>query len=90
MFCINLFSASYKHHKDILTILTSSLYKNKDDNIHKSKALKSEENHKFVTKLLKFRTLYKDVLSFLGFNHRDVLRITLILFVLGITIQKVK
>ena len=42
----------------------------------------------FVTKLLKYRILFKDILTFLGLDFRDVSLITLYLVVIGIRVQK--
>ena len=40
---------------------------------------------KFVAKLLKFRILFKDILTFLGLEYRDFSLITLYLLVIGIS-----
>ena len=44
----------------------------------------------FVTKLLKYRILFKDILTFLGLDFRDVSLITLYLDVIGINIPKIR
>ena len=40
-----------------------------------------------VTKLLKFRILFKDILTFLGLDYIDASFIILYLFVLGVSIS---
>ena len=45
---------------------------------------------KFVAKLLKYRKLFKDMLAFLGLDHRDASLITLYLVVIGISFQKIR
>ena len=44
---------------------------------------------KFVEKLLKYRILIKDILKFLGINHREASLITLYFVVLEISIPKI-
>ena len=44
---------------------------------------------KFVVKLLNYRILFKDTLTFLGLDYRDALLITLYLVVIGISIPKI-
>ena len=41
---------------------------------------------KFVTKLIKYTILFKDILTFLGLDYRDALLIVLYLVVIGISI----
>ena len=43
---------------------------------------------KFLAKLLKYRLLFKDILTFVGLDYRDGLLITLYLDVIGITLKK--
>ena len=43
---------------------------------------------KFVVKLLKYRIMIMDILTYLGLGYRDASLITLHLVVLGINIQK--
>ena len=45
---------------------------------------------KFVAKLLKYRILFKDILTFLGLDYRVVPLITLCLVVIGIRTPKIK
>ena len=45
---------------------------------------------KFVEKLLKYGILFKDILTFLGLDHRDVSLITLYFVVLGFSISKIR
>ena len=45
---------------------------------------------KFVEKLLKYRIIFKDILTFLGLDYRDALLITSYFVVLGISIPKIK
>ena len=45
---------------------------------------------KFVAKILQYRILCKDILTFLGLNYRDALPIALYLVVIGISIQKIR
>ena len=45
---------------------------------------------KFVEKLLKYRIIFKDTLTFLGLEHRDAYFITLYFAVLEISIQKIR
>ena len=45
---------------------------------------------KFVEKLLKYRTMFKDILTFLGFDNRRALLITLCFVVLRISISKIR
>ena len=52
---------------------------------------KSEQNFKSIcAKVFKYRILLKGILTFLGFDHRDVLLITLYLVVIGISIAKIR
>ena len=44
---------------------------------------------KFVENLLKYRIMFKDILTFLGFDYRDDSLITLYFVVLGISIPKI-
>ncbi len=43
---------------------------------------------KFVEKLLKYRLMFKDILTFLGLDYRDASLITMFFVVLGISILK--
>ena len=43
---------------------------------------------KFVAKLLRYRILFKDILTFLRLDYRDSSLITLYLVVIGISIPK--
>ena len=45
---------------------------------------------KFVEKLRKYSTMFKDILTFLGLYYRDASPIALYLFVLGIRIPKIR
>ena len=45
---------------------------------------------KFVAKLIKYMLLFKDILTFLGVDYRDALLIILYLFVIGISIPKIR
>ena len=45
---------------------------------------------KFVAKLLKYRILFKDILTFLELDYRDALLIILYLNVLGISTLKIR
>ena len=45
---------------------------------------------KFVAKLLKYRILFKDILTFLRHDYRDTSLVTLYLVVIGIIIPKIK
>ena len=45
---------------------------------------------KFVAKLLKYRIMFKDILTFLGFDYRDPPLITLYFVVLGISMPKIR
>ena len=45
---------------------------------------------KFVAKLLKYRILFKNILTFLGLDYKDVSLITLYFVVIGPRISKIK
>ena len=45
---------------------------------------------KFVSKLLNYRIVFKDMLTFLGFDYRVALLITLCLIVIGMSISKIR
>ena len=45
---------------------------------------------KFVAKLLKYRILFKDILTFLILDYRDASLIILYLIVIGISNQKIR
>ena len=45
---------------------------------------------KFVEKLLKYRIMFKDMLTFLGLDCRAALLITLLFVVIGISIPKIR
>ena len=45
---------------------------------------------KFVEKLLKYRMIFKGILTFLGLDYRDALLTKLYFVVLGISIPKIK
>ena len=45
---------------------------------------------KLVAKLLKYRILLKDILTFLGLDYRDASFITLYLIVIGISTPKIR
>ena len=64
---------------------------NKDDNIHKSEAMKLYKSQskivsKFVAKLIKYMILFKDILTIIGLDYRDASLITSYLVVIGISI----
>jgi hypothetical protein len=44
----------------------------------------------FVSKLLKYLKLFKDIIIFLGLDYRDDLALTLYLVVIGISISKIR
>ena len=44
----------------------------------------------FVAKQLKYRILFKDILTFEGLNYRDASHISLYLVVIGISIPKIR
>ena len=44
----------------------------------------------FVAKLLKYRILFKDILTFLGLDYRDALLIILYLIVIGISTLNIR
>ena len=80
--------------------LVCNFYKNKDDNIHKSEVLKSEEgqtnnNSCRVSELnnqnikTKYRIVFQDILTILGLDHRDASILTLYFVVLEISIPKI-
>ena len=46
--------------------------------------------HKFVAKLLKYRILFKDILSFFGLDYKDDSLIILNLVVIGIRTLKIR
>ncbi len=46
--------------------------------------------HKIVAKLLKYRILFKDILTFLGLGYRDALLMTLYFVVLGVSVPKIR
>ena len=45
---------------------------------------------KFVEKLLKYRIMFKDILTFLGLDYRDASLITLYLVVIEVSIQNIR
>ena len=46
--------------------------------------------YKFVAKLIKYRILFKDILTNLGLDYRDASHVLLYLIVPGISIIKIK
>ena len=52
--------------------------------------LKSKFLSKFVTKLLEYVILFKDIRTFLGPEYKDASLITLYLVVIGISIPKIR
>ena len=45
---------------------------------------------KFDAKLLKYRVLFKDILTFAGFDYRDASLIIMYLIVIGISTSKIR
>ena len=45
---------------------------------------------KFIEKLLKYKLMFKDILSFLCLDYKDASLLTLYFAVLGISIQKIR
>ena len=60
---------------------------NKNINLYKSRK-KNKIVSKSVEKLVKYRILFKNILTFLGLDYKDASLITLYFVVLGISIKK--
>ena len=57
-------------------------------NNHEHKSLNVKSRNKIVEKLLKYRIMFKDILTFLGLDYRNASLITLYFVVPGIIIPK--
>ena len=51
---------------------------------------KNKIESKFIEELLKYRIMFKDILTFLGLDYRDALLITLYFVVPGISTSKIR